>query len=141
MKFPVIRQKFPDPRNIFPVNFLREFVKSRCSTAAFRYEIGSQSSRIAKFPAKFPVSRESAWRRVRSALRCQPGSAAPRDFVLSNARNARQWGAAHAVWLINVPGGAVVVTLWPLRGLKSLLIALQYHHKASQGKLVPRAEK
>jgi hypothetical protein len=72
MKFPVIRQKFPDPRNIFPVNFLREFVKSRCSTAAFRYEIGSQSSRIAKFPAKFPVSRESAWRRVRSALRCQP---------------------------------------------------------------------
>ena len=34
----------------------------------------------------------------------------------------------------------LIVTLWPLRGLKSLLIALQYHHKASQGKLVPRAE-
>ena len=25
----------------------------------------------------------------------------------------------------------LIVTLWPLRGLKSLLIALQYHHKAS----------
>ena len=24
----------------------------------------------------------------------------------------------------------LIVTLWPLRGLKSLLIALQYHHKA-----------
>ena len=34
----------------------------------------------------------------------------------------------------------LIVTLWPLRSLKSLLIALQYHHKASQGKLVPRAE-
>ena len=35
----------------------------------------------------------------------------------------------------------LILTLWPLRGLKGLLIALQYHHKASQGKLVPRAEK
>ena len=25
----------------------------------------------------------------------------------------------------------LIVTLWPLRGLKSLLISLQYHHKAS----------
>ena len=33
----------------------------------------------------------------------------------------------------------LIVTLRPLRGLKSVLIALQYHHKASQGKFVPRA--
>ena len=29
----------------------------------------------------------------------------------------------------------LIVTLWPLRGLKSLLIALQYHHKAAEGRL------
>jgi uncharacterized protein (DUF983 family) len=34
----------------------------------------------------------------------------------------------------------LAVTLWPLRGLKSLLIALQYHHKASQGQLLPRID-
>lgn len=34
----------------------------------------------------------------------------------------------------------LIVTLWPLRGLKSLLISLQYHHKASQAMLVPRAK-
>ncbi|SDS46108.1 DUF983 domain-containing protein [Bradyrhizobium canariense] len=34
----------------------------------------------------------------------------------------------------------LAVTLWPLRGLKSLLIALQYHHKASEGRLRPRAD-
>ena len=34
----------------------------------------------------------------------------------------------------------LTVTLWPLRGLKSLLIALQYHHKASQGQLIRRVD-
>jgi uncharacterized protein (DUF983 family) len=34
----------------------------------------------------------------------------------------------------------LAVTLWPLRGLKSLLIALQYHHKASEGRLHPRVD-
>jgi uncharacterized protein (DUF983 family) len=34
----------------------------------------------------------------------------------------------------------LAVTLWPLRGLKSLLIALQYHHKASEGRLQPKAD-
>lgn len=34
----------------------------------------------------------------------------------------------------------LAVTLWPLRGLKSLLIALQYHHKASEGQHHPRAD-
>jgi len=31
-----------------------------------------------------------------------------------------------------------VVTLWPLRAIKSLLIALQFHHKAAEGRLIER---
>ena len=34
----------------------------------------------------------------------------------------------------------LIVTLWPLRGLKSLLISLQHHHKASQATLIPRVD-
>ena len=43
-------------------------LRSACCTAVSCYEIGSHSPRI----AKFPVSREFVWRRVRSALRRQP---------------------------------------------------------------------
>ena len=32
----------------------------------------------------------------------------------------------------------LATTLWPLRAMKSLLIALQFHHKAAEGQLVPR---
>ena len=32
----------------------------------------------------------------------------------------------------------LVTTLWPLRAMKSLLIALQFHHKAAPGELVKR---
>ena len=32
----------------------------------------------------------------------------------------------------------LVVTLWPLRAIKSLLIALQFHHKAAEGRLIER---
>ena len=35
----------------------------------------------------------------------------------------------------------LAVTLWPLRAMKSLLIALQYHHKAAEGRLIDRAPK
>ena len=35
----------------------------------------------------------------------------------------------------------LAVTLWPLRAIKSLLIALQFHHKAAEGKLVERQPK
>jgi uncharacterized protein (DUF983 family) len=35
----------------------------------------------------------------------------------------------------------LVVTLWPLRAIKSLLIALQFHHKAAEGRLIDRAQK
>ena len=32
----------------------------------------------------------------------------------------------------------LLVTLWPLRAIKSLLIALQFHHKAAEGRLIER---
>jgi uncharacterized protein (DUF983 family) len=32
----------------------------------------------------------------------------------------------------------LAVTLWPLRAIKSLLIALQFHHKAAEGRLIDR---
>src|SRR5215468_4280354 len=34
----------------------------------------------------------------------------------------------------------LAVTLWPLRAIKSLLIALQYHHKAAEGRLIPKSK-
>ena len=35
----------------------------------------------------------------------------------------------------------LVTTLWPLRAMKSLLIALQFHHKAAPGRLIDREPK
>jgi len=35
----------------------------------------------------------------------------------------------------------LAVTLWPLRAIKSLLIALQFHHKAAEGRLIERSPK
>src|ERR1700676_5229631 len=61
---------------------------SRCRTAISCYEIGLGSLKVAKFPVKFPDSRECARRRVRAALRRQPTSPAPGDLTLSNLRNA-----------------------------------------------------
>ena len=44
----------------------------------------------------------------------------------------------HAVlWLPLI----LVTTLLPLRSMKSLLIALQYHHKAAPGRLIDREPK
>jgi uncharacterized protein (DUF983 family) len=41
----------------------------------------------------------------------------------------------HAVlWLPLI----LATTLWPLRAMKSLLIALQFHHKAAEGQLIER---
>ncbi len=34
----------------------------------------------------------------------------------------------------------LLLTLGPLRPIKGLLIALQYHHKAQEGRLVPRSD-
>jgi uncharacterized protein (DUF983 family) len=41
-----------------------------------------------------------------------------------------------ALWLPLI----LATTLWPLRAMKSLLIALQFHHKAAPGRLIDRAE-
>ena len=41
-----------------------------------------------------------------------------------------------ALWLPLI----LVVTLGPLRPIKGLLIALQYHHKAAEGRLVKRSD-
>jgi uncharacterized protein (DUF983 family) len=42
-----------------------------------------------------------------------------------------------ALWLPLI----LATTLLPLRSMKSLLIALQFHHKASEGQLIDRAPK
>ena len=54
--------------------------KSDCGAAVSCYEIGPGGPEIAKFPVKFPVNREFDSRRVRSALRRQPGSPRFREF-------------------------------------------------------------
>ena len=48
--------------------------RGHCSAAVSSHEIGSGSFKIAKFPVKFPVSREFTWRQVQSALPRQPTS-------------------------------------------------------------------
>src|ERR1700722_8273713 len=50
--------------------------------------LGAQNS--AKFPVKFPDSREFVWRRVRSALRRQPASPGLRENAPDSSRKARQ---------------------------------------------------
>src|SRR5215813_2341059 len=42
-----------------------------------------------------------------------------------------------ALWLPLI----LITTILPLRSMKSLLIALQYHHKAAPGRLIDRAPK
>ena len=42
-----------------------------------------------------------------------------------------------ALWLPLI----LAVTLWPLRAMKSLLIALQFHHKAAEGRLIQKTPK
>src|SRR5215475_5747401 len=42
-----------------------------------------------------------------------------------------------ALWLPLI----LITTVLPLRSMKSLLIALQYHHKAAEGRLIDRAPK
>ena len=70
-----------------------KFTKSRCSAAVSLPSLGSQSLKIAKFPVKFPVSREFGWRQARSALRGQPSSPALNENVPDIQRKARQWRA------------------------------------------------
>jgi hypothetical protein len=64
--------------------------RSRCGTATSCSKKAALGSKIAKFPVKFPVSREFAWRRVRTALRRQPGSHSTQDSSARNPESARQ---------------------------------------------------
>jgi hypothetical protein len=64
--------------------------KSDCSATVSCYKIGLRSPEFAKFPVKFPDSREIARRRVRSALQPQPGSPASGRASPGNARMGRK---------------------------------------------------
>jgi hypothetical protein len=61
---------------------------------------------MAKFPVKFPDTRDFAWRRVRSALRRQPASPALRETVPNSRRNARQQRA----FLIHRPVSSIPIS-------------------------------
>jgi uncharacterized protein (DUF983 family) len=57
-------------------------------------------------------------------------------------------GDGPAIFIIMIAGAIVVgcalilaTTLLPLRSMKSLLIALQFHHKAAEGRLIDREPK
>src|SRR5258706_8680889 len=63
--------------------------RSGCNAAVSCSKLLPKAPEIAKFPVKFPDTRESGWRRVRSALRRQPGSPALRQPVPNRRRNAR----------------------------------------------------
>jgi hypothetical protein len=85
---PIFREHslLPAKNSLFPEIFsllicVGNCAKSDCGAAVSCYEIGLGSPEIAKFPVKFPVSREFAWRRLRSALRRQPGRPAGRVFA------------------------------------------------------------
>jgi hypothetical protein len=65
---------FPVPRKDFPVNCLGNCARSHGSAAVSSHGAAPRRLKIAEFPVKFPVSREFARRRVRSALRRQGGS-------------------------------------------------------------------
>jgi len=53
------------------LSFVGNWLRNRCSTAVSYSEVRSSGPEIAKFPVKFPDSREFVWRRV--PLRRQPG--------------------------------------------------------------------
>ena len=92
-EFPVNGLKIPLLRNNFPVSSRRELDKSPCGTAVSQSEIISRCPKFAKFPVKFPDSREIARRRARSALRRQPGSPALGETIPDTRRKPRQWRA------------------------------------------------
>ena len=56
----------------------------------FFTKVAHRGAENSKFPVKFPVSREFAWRRVRSALRRQPASHSAKDCWPYNPTSARQ---------------------------------------------------
>ena len=87
--------------------------KSDCGAAVSCCEIGLGSPEIAKFPVKFPVSRECAWRRVRSALRRQPGIPASRSIAESSGERPAISGLSRN--LEKSPGGEIGPEGCPIR--------------------------
>src|SRR5258705_5089377 len=67
--------------------------RSGCNAAVSCSKLLPKALEIAKFPVKFPDTRESGWRRVRSALRRQPASPAVREIAPNSHENGRQWRA------------------------------------------------
>ena len=60
------------------------------------------------------------------------------EYPLRRVSESQPVAAGHAaLWLPLT----LAVTLWALRAIKSLLIALQFHHKAAEGRLIDRAQK
>jgi hypothetical protein len=90
----------PKKSSLFPEIFsllicVGNFAKSRWGAGGISLSaLGSQSLKIGKFPVKFPVSRELAWRRVRSALRRQPGNVRLREFPSSDEKGPPNAGLA-----------------------------------------------
>ena len=61
------------PRNISLLIGVGNYLRSGCGAALSGSRSRLRAAEIADFPVKFPVSRVSVWRPVRSALRRQPG--------------------------------------------------------------------
>ena len=53
--------------------YIGNFAKNRCGAVLSCLEVVVKSLENAKFPVKFPANREISQRRLRSALRRQPG--------------------------------------------------------------------
>jgi hypothetical protein len=76
-----------------PLIWVGNSTRSPCSTGASCCGGSGMRPKIAKFPVKFPVSREFARRQVRSALRRQPGSHSIQDSVAKNPIKSRKMRA------------------------------------------------
>ena len=108
IKFPDTADSSPVIRNVFPVSERRELDEKSCGAAVFRFGFGSKGPKIAKFPVKFPVSREFVRRRVRSALPRQP---AIRAFGQA-LQEAREWagspGFLRVRFRLRTPGSLIL---------------------------------
>ena len=76
-QFAVTLGKFAVSRIVFPDQFSREMLEEWPQHRDLRLSCSSRCAENAVFSVKFPVCREFARRRVRSALRRQPGVRPP----------------------------------------------------------------
>ena len=75
--------------------------RNGCGSGVSCYQIACRNAGIAKFPAKFPVSRELAWRQARSALRRQPPLANEFRHFLSRRGFHSEWRLmGHSEWML-----------------------------------------